>query len=41
MVKGTAYGKNFEDPDTGEVPVNPGEGYDPGEAFSKTSVWDD
>ena len=34
-------GLNFEEPGTGEIPVNPGEGHDPGEAFSKTSVWDD
>ncbi|MBR6938299.1 MAG: hypothetical protein IKH63_12120 [Prevotella sp.] len=34
-------GTDFEVPDTGEVPVNPGEGHDPGEAFSKTSVWDE
>lgn len=34
-------GLNFEEPGTGEIPVNPGEGHDPGEAFSKTSVWDE
>lgn len=34
-------GTNFEEPGTGEVPVNPGEGHDPGEAFSKGSIWDE
>ncbi len=34
---------NFEEPETGEIGVNPGEGHEPEEALSKSinfSVWD-
>lgn len=39
-----ASSSNFEEPGTGEIGVNPGEGHEPSEALSKPmnlSVWEE
>ena len=40
ILEASKPGLDFDEPGTGGVDVNPGEGHHPGEAFSNKSVWD-